>query len=238
MSRLIDVEHREANYNPQTTALVDFEPTFDYHVEIKDIRVYWAGGLDGGGNTFGLAYPQIIRELYPNRVFEHCFEWCAGPGFIGYALYVQGLCKQLTLSDIYRPSLRCAEYTRDQLPAHYDRNPINIVHTGDCADLHPEKKFDLIVSNPPHWNWNNETFSSLILDNRINADPDWRIHRNFFNNIKRNLAEDGIILLQEQSWASGPATFESMINESGLKINRCLYDGDQLNFWYLEVTHA
>lgn len=239
MSKLISVNHRTPIVDNASHLAVDINPTFEYSVEVKDIRIYWGGGLDGGGNTFGLEYPTVIRELYPDRKFEHCLEWCAGPGFIGLALYVNDLCKELTLCDIYRPALRCAEYTIDRLPEKYNKNNINIVHTGDCAELNPTKKYDLIVANPPHWNWKlHPTFASIILDHRINCDPEWSIHHNFFSNIKHNLADDGIILLQEQSWASGPDTFETMINESGLKINRCLYDGNALNFWYLEVVHA
>ena len=99
-------------------------------------------------------------------------------------------------------------------------------------------KFDLIVANPPHWDWTNETYISRLMSVRVCDDPAWSIHRDFFSTIKKNLSADGIILLQEQSWASGPDTFREMIESSGLKITRCFHAETTPEFWYLEVQHA
>ena len=67
-------------------------------------------------------------------------------------------------------------------------------------------------------------------------------HKEFFNNIKKNLAENGVIILQEQIFASGPKTFEKFITDGGLKIQDAYWEpkncADNMHLYYLEVVHA
>lgn len=207
-------------------------------VQIKDILVQSDNEMHGGGSAFGQDYIPVIQTVYPGRVFNNCFEWCSGPGFIGFALLANDLIKNLYLGDIFKPALYAAEQTIKSLPERYSTSHVQTIHMSTPAEIDSSLKFDLIVANPPHWDWTQETYISRLMSVRVCDDPGWSIHRDFFANIKKNLADDGIILLQEQSWASGPDTFREMIDAAGLKITRCFHAETTPEFWYLEVQHA
>lgn len=206
-------------------------------VTYNDIVVQSDNEMHGGGSAFGQDYIPIIKEVYANRVFNNCFEWCSGPGFIGFSLLANGLINNLYLGDIFQPALYACEQTIKSLPEKYKNNTVETIHLDDIAVIPDTLKFDLIVANPPHWDWSQDTYISRIMSVRVCADNNWEIHNNFFRNIKKNLSTDGIILLQEQSWACGPETFRKVIEENGLQITRCFHNEDILDFWYLEVRH-
>jgi len=41
--------------------------------------------LDGGGSTFGQDFIPVLRARGMPKV-QRTFEWCSGPGFIGFSL--------------------------------------------------------------------------------------------------------------------------------------------------------
>lgn len=182
-----------------------------YKTEGKNqYTVFWDHDLNGGGMNFGPEYPSIISNLYPNRTFECCLEWCSGPGFIGYNLLDHGLCNTLVLNDIYQPAIDIANHTRDY-------NNLNSKVSTFCSqyiDSIPNNiKFDLVVGNPPHYN------RPYINDkSRIADDHNWNIHRYFYSKIESYLADDGIIILQENEDGSRPEDFYDMIDQSNLKL--------------------
>src|SRR6266705_172000 len=67
-------------------------------VRYGSIDVYYLSRLDGGGLTFGQEFVSVVRERF-GRV-DRVFEFCSGPGFIGFSLLAHGLCRSLCLSDI------------------------------------------------------------------------------------------------------------------------------------------
>ncbi len=69
------------------------------YVTYGDIRVSYRDHLDGGGRTFGMDYLPLFHDLGMPRQ-SRVFEWCAGPGFIGFALLGHGFCERLCLADI------------------------------------------------------------------------------------------------------------------------------------------
>ena len=66
------------------------------------------------------------------------------------------------------------------------------------------------MSNPPHF------VDQYEGDIRAH-DPDWQIHRNFFETVSNHLAEDGVIVLQENNRGS-IESFRAMIEQSGFEI--------------------
>src|SRR6476646_6270546 len=80
-----------------------------YKVKYGDIAVNYVPEIDGGGMTFG---QQFLKVLPPRtgRV-KHAFEFCAGPGFIGFAMLAAGLCERLTLADVNPAAVRACEQT-------------------------------------------------------------------------------------------------------------------------------
>jgi hypothetical protein len=69
------------------------------HKNLNGIRVNYLHRLDGGGTAFGQGYIPYLRNRGMPRQ-ARTFEWCAGPGFIGFSLLGCGLTETLCLTDI------------------------------------------------------------------------------------------------------------------------------------------
>lgn len=172
-------------------------------------EVFYTEELNGGGMGFGAEYPEIIKNLYPNKIFNHCLDWCSGPGFIGLEILDQSLCKELSLVDIYQPAIDHSLYTI----AHNNlQDCVKAYCTGDIGTL-PQIKFDLVVSNPPHYNNNSDHPTKRVRD-----DANWDIHRNFYNKISNWLTDDAVIIMQENMDGSTVDDFREMIDTNNLKI--------------------
>jgi methylase of polypeptide subunit release factors len=171
------------------------------------VRVAYKSHLDGGGSTFGQAFAPVLRAR-GMRPVARAFEWCAGPGFIGFSLLAQGLCDTLCLADVNGEAIAaCRKTVRDN--ALQDR--VAVYHSDNLEDIPPSEQWDLVVSNPPHFV--DTSFGQLRYH-----DPDWRVHRSFFRSVARHLKAGGVIVLQENNAGSAPATFAPMIAEAGLKV--------------------
>jgi methylase of polypeptide subunit release factors len=174
-------------------------------------RVQYDSWMDGGGTWFGQEYINIIKQRY-SKPFERCYEWCAGPGYIGFGLLDHGLCKSLCLSDVYDEAMARAQETA----AVNKLNNVSAYVTGAVAGLPEQEKFDLVVANPPHF------LQCPGDDNyqRIAVDQQWSAHQEFFSNIGRYLQPGAVILLQENQAGSlnREKDFEQFIDAAGLQI--------------------
>jgi methylase of polypeptide subunit release factors len=175
-------------------------------------RVQYDSWMDGGGTWFGQEYSDIIRQRYPDRIFQRCYEWCAGPAYIGFNILDHGLCQGLTVSDIYGDAIAAV----NQTIKINKLSGVSAYATGLVADLPDHELFDLVVANPPHF------LECPGDDNyqRIAVDQNWAAHQEFFANIKQHLLPNGIILLQENQAGSlnREKDFESYIEQAGLEI--------------------
>ena len=177
------------------------------------ISVQYHSHMDGGGTWFGQDYISVIRERYPDRVFDHCLEWCAGPGFIGFNLLSHAVCGEITLHDCYQPAIDCVQQT---IHANGLGHRAHAWCGPDISVIPDHGRFDLVVANPPH-------YLECPGDSnyqRLAVDPDWQAHRRFYQQIGAYLAPDGVILMQENQAGStgGRQEFESMIADGGLDI--------------------
>lgn len=232
------INHPGNNKDRGCFKIDDYDPYLTVEMIIEDIEIYGDGHLHGGGSGYGQEIISVIKHLYPERTFENGLEWCAGLGFIGFGLLAQKVIKNLWLAEVFRPAVMACQETIKNLPTRYHDRKIETLHTGDVAEFSNDISFDLIVANPPHWDWTTKPFREAFNDQRICADNGWKIHENFFCNIKSRLRPDGVILLQEATSASGPDTFQDMVNSNGLKINRAFQTKENPDYWYLEVHHA
>ncbi len=64
-----------------------------------DVSVHYKSHLDGGGSSFGQEYIPFLKDRGMPRQ-ARVFEWCAGPGFIGFSLLGFGLAETLCLADV------------------------------------------------------------------------------------------------------------------------------------------
>lgn len=201
------------------------------------LAINYDKAYDGGGTWFGQEYIDIIKSRYPNKVFDRCYEWCSGPGFIGLSILDHGLANSLCLSDMYEPALDCAKATVKQ--TLYETK-VSTYLTNTLADLDKSEKFDLVVGNPPHYA---EYVSNDTNQKRICLDQNWSAHADFFKHIKSHLTDDGVILLQENQKGSTVDTFKSMIHNCGLIITDTFNSKSWYNFddgpriYYIEIRH-
>jgi methylase of polypeptide subunit release factors len=207
-------------------------------VVVNDKIIFYSEETEGGGLTFGINhFVSTIKQLYPDRKFNNCLEWCSGPGFIGFDILSSELAENITLFDKYEPALEQAKITAKN-PKNKWENRVNIILGDTIKNLSGE--YDLIVGNPPHLA--NDCYALrwiLKKDLRIWLDVEWKTHEEFLRNIKKNLSKDGVILLKELSWGSTIETFEKFINESGLKITNHFVDlkFGSPTFYYIEIKH-
>jgi hypothetical protein len=197
---------------------------------IKPITVFYTGDTDGGGSSFGQDYIPTIQLKYPGRKFPKVFEWCSGPGFIGFSILSNGLCDRLCLNDLHNPALELVDMTIQ----HPENNCVDSVSSyllKDISLLPAHEMFDLVVSNPPHYV---ENVCRIVNSNRLSTDIDWKSHKNFFSNIKPHLNPDGIILLQESIQGSSAEDFAPFIKDAGLQITDC-FANSKLGIYYLEI---
>jgi SAM-dependent methyltransferase len=177
-------------------------------VRYGDIDVYYKRFLDGGGTGFGQDFLRLFRSRrMPTQA--RVFEWCAGPGFIGFSLLAHGFCETLCLADVNPPAVRAARMTvrRNRLA---DR--VVVYHSDNLADIPPTESWNVIVSNPPH-------FDEAVFKHHItHYDRDWHLHRDFFRDVPRFLAPDGVIVLQENNQGATAETFRPMAEAAGLRM--------------------
>lgn len=178
----------------------------------RKIRVQYDSWMDGGGTWFGQEYVEMIQQLYSDHVFERCYEWCAGPAYIGFSILDYELCRSLCVSDVYPAAI---DRVQETIHANNLHNVAAYV-TGTVSGLPQTEKFDLVVANPPHF------LQCPGDDNyqRIAVDANWSAHQEFFANIGQHLLPGGVILLQENQAGSinREQDFAPFIDAAGLKI--------------------
>jgi methylase of polypeptide subunit release factors len=176
-------------------------------VTVGGITIHYKNELDGGGIEFGQSFiPFLLSRGMPTQ--RRLFEWCAGPAFIGFSMLGHGLCETLCLADINPAAVACCRDTvrRNNLGAR-----VSVYHSNNLRSIPATERWNLVVSNPPHF------IDQYEGDIRAH-DPDWAIHREFFAAVGPHLADDGVIVLQENNRGSTVDTFRKMIDEAGLEI--------------------
>jgi methylase of polypeptide subunit release factors len=147
--------------------------------------------LNGGGASFGQDYIPFLRSLgIPKR--PRVFEWCAGPGLIGFSMLEHGLCQTLCLADI-NPAAVAAYRRTIARNALADR--VTVYQSDNLERIPAAERWDLVVANLPH-------FVDAGVGDLRTHDPDWSIHRGFFTTVARFLKPGGIIILQENNAGS------------------------------------
>ena len=180
------------------------------YAKYNDIEVVYKPELHGGGLRFGQQFIPIVQEKLGH--VEHAFEFCAGAAFIGFSMLANKLCDKLTVADVNPEAVKVLNETikRNNLESKVT------AYLSDCLDSIPEtEKWDLVVASPPHvFTPNEERYKK----DRILYDPNFRIHKNFYRDIKKFLKPGGSILFQEHTEAHGVEDFRGMIEKNGLKI--------------------
>ncbi|MDE1847116.1 MAG: methyltransferase, partial [Candidatus Micrarchaeota archaeon] len=157
-------------------------------VDYKNIRVFYTPELEGGGMDFGQDYIPVVRKMFGK--VDRCCEFGAGPGFIGFSLLAHGLCDSLTLVDINPAAVKMLRKT---VKENHLEGRVRIYLSDGLRKVNKNEKWDLVVSNPPHFNGAEKRYTQ---DVRV-YDPGWRIHKEFYSKAAKFLNRDGSILFVE-----------------------------------------
>jgi hypothetical protein len=177
-------------------------------VAYRDIEVCFTPELVGGGEKYGQDYVTQVAERF--GTVERTFEWCAGPGFIGFSLLAHGLCRSLCLADVNPEAVAASQET---VRRNHLEDRVAVYHS-DCLDaIPPIEQWDLVIGNPPH------SGTDTVLPwgpSRIYMDPGWTLHRRFYQDIARFLRRGAAVLVQENADLSTADAFRLMIAAGGL----------------------
>jgi hypothetical protein len=178
----------------------EIEPAYRFGYVIFD-----RPDLDGGGSGFGQDYIRVLRELG----LIHCgrlFEFCSGPGYIGYSVLAHGFCGSLALADVNPIAIQAAMKTAD---FNGITHLVSVYLSDGLEQIPASEKWDLVVGNPPH-------FIEWTGDSKLRCeDPGWQLHRRFYSQVKQFLNPGARVLLQENAQGSKPEFFTPMIRGGG-----------------------
>jgi hypothetical protein len=181
-------------------------------VAFAGIEVYYTSALDGGGAGSGQDFLHYVgRWLGPRR---RIFEWCAGPGFIGFSLLAHGLCDSLCLADVDAAAVAACRLTivRNGLERR-----VSVYHSDCFARIPQHERWDLVVGNPPH-SGSAAPIARIQRPLHVYQDVGWELHRRFYRRVADFLAPGGEVLVQENALFSTVDTFRPMIEAGGLRI--------------------
>src|SRR5262249_5631636 len=163
-------------------------------MSLAGIRIHYMESLDGGGSNYA---KNFVSYLYNRRMPKQArtFEWCAGPGFIGFSLLGASLTETLCLADINpqavsacnrsiediipRAAAACQRSFKDNVLAAH----VNVYQSDNLLNIPQSEQWDFVVGNPP---W----FSDECAGDLLAHDSDWRIHRTFFAQITSALVRE------------------------------------------------
>jgi len=165
--------------------------------QFEGIEIGYYDHLDGDGRAMAESFVTLIKEKYAHRLpFDCCYEWCSGPGFIGFALLAAKLCNRLVLADINPEAVELAKQTVNK---NNLGSSVSVYLSDNLSAIPQKEKFDLVVANPPNFYCINPLHPShnrFIGDLRPN-DTEWLIHADFYRNIRKYLHEDAILCIEE-----------------------------------------
>jgi hypothetical protein len=183
----------------------EFKPAVAYH----GLLVFDREGLNGGGLWHAQDFSRALVDLGIGKC-ERIFDFCAGPGYIGYYLFACGYCQSLAMSDINPGATEAARHT-----AHYNEieNAVAI-YTSDVLDQIPTtEKWDLVVANAPV-----VPSTDVDANNIIDYDVSGTLHRRFYGSVKQFMRPGGLILTLNTRIHSSPGYFRPMIEAGGGQI--------------------
>jgi hypothetical protein len=203
--------------------LDNFKLPLTSEIDCQGITIKYHPLMECGGIVRAPMFIEVLSLIAPNRIFNHCLEWCSGPGFIGFSLLGKGLCKQLELADIWKPSLDAAQNV--ETPCH-----VNTWHIRQLSDIPSSQKYDLIVGNPPWFHGN------LLQNNRLTCDPGLVTLKKFLLDAKNYLTPNGMIVLVEGQTYTGPKDIVNVLDETGLQLTQVLAYTDNWH-WFAVIEH-
>jgi len=139
-------------------------------------------------------------------------------------LLANGLCKSLCLIDVNPDAVNICKQTIKQNSLE---DKVTIYCSDGLSNIPVDEKWDLVVSNPPHFNVEK---NCLVHEKLIAIDKNWKIHHEFYNNIEKFLKPNGSVLFQENIEGSNPRLHYEFIKNNNMRIIDY--------FWYRKFDSA
>jgi 16S rRNA G966 N2-methylase RsmD len=170
---------------------------------ISGSKITFPTWLCGGGQVHKKYFLKILR----NKRYENAFEWCAGHGEIGFELITAGICKTLSFSDLHPASEKWCLKNAEELGL---ADQIAAYTTPVIANIPQNKRWDLVVGNPPNSAGVDHVILARFYEERLSKDHiqlyvrttfdiEFEAHREFFKNIKNYITADADIFLTVHS---------------------------------------
>ena len=200
--------------------------------------------LNGGGPLLA----PIFAKVLSGRKFNTVFEWCAGPAWIGMWLLENDICNTLVTGDINKKTINFVQKTAKK--HDYD---VRSYFSDNLKEIPKTEKFDLVVANPPNYcNIQKPHVYGHLRDDLRPSDIDWKIHKDFYNNISKHLNDDATMFISEVEPYSRHVylmdqlydkrdeipmkVFKKMIRDNGLRvINTTPYKIEDTDCYILEI---
>jgi hypothetical protein len=185
---------------------LEFSPAIVY----DGLVVFDSPAFFGGGTVHA---PDFLRVLiqFGMAPCERLCEFCSGVGYVGYSLLARRYCHTLCCVDLDTPSIEAVKVTAE-FNGISDR--VTAYVSDGLGQVPRSERWDIVVCNPPQ----------LLprvpsdTDTAVTFDPEWRLHRNLYANLKRFMNPRGLAMLMEARYESNASTFESMIKQGGGRI--------------------
>tara|TARA_X000001036_G_C20693550_1_gene810370 strand:- start:3342 stop:4007 length:666 start_codon:yes stop_codon:yes gene_type:complete len=204
-------------------------------IKVGEYTVFTSDQTDGYGALTVQDAVSCFIHFAQGRQFENALEWCCGPGYFGFAALHSKLAKQISFSDI-------SEHAQDVLLQSLKINNLDCTfYLSDNFKQIPKQKFDLIIANPPHFNFTIPHWRDDLIvaehEPRKMQDLDWKIHQNFFDTVGKYLTDDGKIMLMENITGSNPNTFSDMLANNNLHITNFSNSVEHKDtVYYIEIS--
>jgi tRNA1(Val) A37 N6-methylase TrmN6 len=185
-------------------------------MKYSNIEVSYLWPMNGGGILLAYEFIHIISQKIGK--VGHIFEYCSGPGFIGFGLLANNLCDRLTLADV---NPEAVEAVKETIKNNNLQDRVT-VYQSDCLDSIPQnEQWDLVVGNPPWdlvmgkipWYQGFKNKKDVMV-----CDPDGRVHEKFYQGIKKFLKPQGTVLFVEGGEFTRVDRFKDMIENNGFRI--------------------
>jgi len=164
------------------------------------IRIHYLPELDGTGRSLVAPYMRFLRtNIFDRPRFDKAFEWCSGPGFIGFSLLAEGLCKRLCVADI---NPQAVEALRRTVRENGLEDVVTVYLSDNFESIPATESFDLVVGNPPwyyHDNPTHQVFGSTWLARTLHRgrlcaiDDGWKIHEAFYSRVADYLNPGAVV---------------------------------------------
>ena len=131
---------------------------------LGDFTVNTGDQIDGYGYKHLDDFINNLRFMTGDRPVKKAMEWCSGPGYIGLGLIAINYAQTVLLSDIHPPVEDIVNLT---IKENNLSTGVSFVVSDNFKNIND--KFDLIVGNPPHFNFTYETVNTHYIMKNIES---------------------------------------------------------------------